>query len=216
MENKWILYKTINLLNDKIYIGVHKLADTRHSKNYLGSGNVLKPAIKKYGKVNFTRTALFEFSCSEDAYKAEAEMVTEEFCSRENTYNIKVGGKGNSGVRTGYKWSEERKAKISAAQSIAMKGNQYFLGKTHSQATKNKFSISKTGAKNPASIAVVIDGKHYDTASSAALAEGVTLYVILYRVRNANPKYEGYSFAPPEGQGEAYPPSGEQQAPPAQ
>ena len=45
------IYKTTNLINGKIYIGKYK----GNRKNYLGSGVILKKAIKKYGIENFTR-----------------------------------------------------------------------------------------------------------------------------------------------------------------
>lgn len=71
MADIWILYQITNTLNCKIYVGVHKLADNYRSRNYLGSGLAIKKAIKKYGRKNFTRSTLAEFSCGEDAYKAE-------------------------------------------------------------------------------------------------------------------------------------------------
>lgn len=44
-----IIYKTINLINNKIYIG----QTNGKRKNYLGSGTKLKKAINKYGFKNF-------------------------------------------------------------------------------------------------------------------------------------------------------------------
>jgi len=40
-----IIYKTINLINNKSYIG----KDHKNNPEYLGSGKLLKHAIKKYG-----------------------------------------------------------------------------------------------------------------------------------------------------------------------
>jgi hypothetical protein len=42
-----VIYKTINLLNEKIYIG----QDSKNNIKYLGSGKKLIRAIKKYGKI---------------------------------------------------------------------------------------------------------------------------------------------------------------------
>lgn len=131
MTDTWILYQTTNLTNSKIYVGVHKLADTSRSRRYLGSGDRLKAAIKKYGRKNFTRITLAEFSCSEDAYLAEAEMVTQEFINREDTYNISLGG------REGRPLTPESKAKIGSAHK----------GKLVSEETRRKLSIANKGKK---------------------------------------------------------------------
>lgn len=41
-----IIYKTTNLINSIIYIGL----DTKNNPNYFGSGLHLKRAVKKHGK----------------------------------------------------------------------------------------------------------------------------------------------------------------------
>ena len=46
-----IVYKTTNLINGKIYVGKYE----GNRENYLGSGYILKKAIKKYGRENFKR-----------------------------------------------------------------------------------------------------------------------------------------------------------------
>jgi len=46
-----IIYKTSNLINNKFYIG----QDSHENPKYLGSGTLLKRAIKKYGLKNFQK-----------------------------------------------------------------------------------------------------------------------------------------------------------------
>jgi hypothetical protein len=65
--------------------------------DYLGSGNYLKRAIKKYGYRNFQKEILHCFDNEDDMKKKEAELVTEDFCDRKDTYNICPGGKGGFG-----------------------------------------------------------------------------------------------------------------------
>lgn len=88
----YYVYKTTNKINGKIYVGVHSTSNL--DDGYLGSGNRLIYAIKKYGKENFEKEILHFFECIEDAYKLEAILVNEEFVERKDTYNIKTGGLG--------------------------------------------------------------------------------------------------------------------------
>ena len=46
-----IIYKTTNLVNGKTYVG----QDSKNNKKYLGSGKILKSAIKKYGRSSFKK-----------------------------------------------------------------------------------------------------------------------------------------------------------------
>lgn len=88
----YIVYQTTNIVNGKLYIGCHKTTDIKD--DYIGSGTVLQQAIKKYGRENFIRQTIAIFDHPEDAFRLETEIVNEEFVSREDTYNIKLGGHG--------------------------------------------------------------------------------------------------------------------------
>jgi len=61
---------------------------------YMGSGKYLKRAIKKYGIDAFEKEILHVFDNEDDMRAKEKELVTEEYCLREDTYNICIGGKG--------------------------------------------------------------------------------------------------------------------------
>lgn len=102
----YIVYKTTNLINGKIYIGVHKM-DINKPDTYIGCGickkdqkkkiNIGFPAaVHKYGYENFKREILFVFDCTEDgrqqAYAKEAELVTPEFVKLDTNYNLIPGG----------------------------------------------------------------------------------------------------------------------------
>lgn len=89
----YTVYKTTNITNGKSYIGQHKTSDL--DDGYLGSGFALKRAIKKYGSDAFVKEYLFIFDNEKDMNDKEIELVTLDFCMREDTYNICPGG--NSG-----------------------------------------------------------------------------------------------------------------------
>lgn len=89
----YIVYKTTNKINNKIYIGIHTQIGVEFD-GYLGSGLILRKAILKYGEENFHRETLFEYDNLQDSRDKERELVTEEFCIGIDNYNISVGGTG--------------------------------------------------------------------------------------------------------------------------
>ena len=91
-KKHYLVYKTTNLVNGKIYIGKHETDNL--DDGYLGSGIMIQRAIEKYGKENFKREILFECSSREGMNAKEAELVNEEFLKRDDVYNLKQGGEG--------------------------------------------------------------------------------------------------------------------------
>lgn len=106
LEYKYIVYKTTNLVNGKIYIGVHKTLTPYEFDGCIGNGiymnsksrcnknYVFHRAVLKYGLENFKRETLQVFDKEEDAYNLEKELVNEEFINSPNTYNMVLGGCG--------------------------------------------------------------------------------------------------------------------------
>ena len=91
----YTIYKITNKINGKIYIGKHQTKDL--NDGYMGSGKNLRRAISKYGIENFEKEILFQFDTEHKMNSKEAELVTEEFCLREDTYNLCPGGQGGWG-----------------------------------------------------------------------------------------------------------------------
>ena len=92
IENIFLVYKTTNLINNKIYIGIHETEIL--DDDYLGSGLNIQRAINKYGEENFKREILFYCESKEEMYEKEAEIVNESFLKRDDVYNIMLGGNG--------------------------------------------------------------------------------------------------------------------------
>ena len=106
---KYIVYQTVNLVNGKIYIGVHKTHTPERFDGYLGCDvDINRPqtfkhpkwpfqfAVVKYGFKNFRRTTLQEFDTEEEAYALEKQLVNEDFIKRNDTYNVYLGGIGGA------------------------------------------------------------------------------------------------------------------------
>jgi hypothetical protein len=138
----YLVYKTTNTLTNKSYIGVHQTHDI--NDEYLGSGKSLLLAIKKYGKKNFKKEILFVYDNIDDMIEKEIELVTEEWCDRDDTYNIMPGGKWGSFKRNGLSFkghshSEDTKLKIKSSN----------IGRKHSIESKQKMSENNFAKRQP-------------------------------------------------------------------
>lgn len=86
-----IVYKTINLITKKIYVG----KDTKNDPNYLGSGTYLRNSVKKYGKENFRKEILEECKDHDILCQREIYWIKElDSMNPEIGYNILPGGEG--------------------------------------------------------------------------------------------------------------------------
>ena len=144
----YIIYETTNLINNKKYRGAHISDDLEDG--YLGSGKLLKKAIKKYGIENFKRTILEFCDSLEILFIRESYFVDKDWVSDINTYNLKIGGEGGWDYinKNSLRWTEEKR-KI---QSLLMKKKRElgewgpknptygFKGKQHSDFSKLKIS----------------------------------------------------------------------------
>lgn len=86
------VYLTINLMNEKMYIGKHSTDNLEDG--YLGSGTYFNNAVKKYGKENFEKQILFMYDNLQEALDKEKEIITEDVIESEKFYNLKGGGIG--------------------------------------------------------------------------------------------------------------------------
>ena len=178
MEMKYTVYKIVNKVNGKIYIGCHKTTDLEDG--YMGSGKILKRAIDKYGLENFEKEILEVFDNPDDMFEMEAKLVNHK---DPNTYNIKRGGQGGfdfineNSLNIGLQVANAKRLNVGNAQihNDRMKSDpEYrkqqidkikrsqkesgfdfgavFRGKTHSDETKKKIglknSINQRGKNN--------------------------------------------------------------------
>lgn len=131
------IYKTTNLINNKIYVGQHT-SDCFDVK-YKGSGTVLAKAIKKYGWDNFVCEILCECDSIEELNAKEMEFITKLDSTNPTIgYNIKYGGSNSP-------CPEIIKKKISETQKL--NPNRSMLGRKHSDKTKEQMSKSSIGKK---------------------------------------------------------------------
>lgn len=173
---KYTIYQITNKINSKIYIGKHQTKDL--NDEYMGSGKIICRAQQKYGIENFTKEILYVFDTELEMNLKEAEIVTEDFCLRKDTYNLCVGGQGgfsyinrmrlnlygNNGYTDNVKDNFERgratqkylrdndpewKQNVSIKMSQALKGREgSFKDKKHSAESKQKIGASNSIAQS--------------------------------------------------------------------
>lgn len=166
------IYRTKNLVNNKIYIGQHRSKE--YDEKYFGSGIILLRAIKKYGKESFIND-IIEWCYTEDELnKKELHYIKVYNSLTPIGYNIRPGGNQSplndiskrkiSLAHQGKRLSDDHKRKISAGvlkaginpnkkmlygkdnpmYGVSMKDRM----KTHNDYEKWKKSCSRPGPKN--------------------------------------------------------------------
>jgi group I intron endonuclease len=93
------IYKTTNLINNKIYIGQSSYP-VEESTNYLGSGSILNRAIAKYGKDQFTKEILERDITNINDLNLREIYYIAKYNSTNDTigYNITSGGTGGDTI----------------------------------------------------------------------------------------------------------------------
>lgn len=119
----YYMYQIKNKVNGKIYVGVHKTSNI--NDGYMGSGKVIRAAINKHGIENFEKTILETFANSEEMFKREKEVVTEDFLSRDDVYNLRRGGLG--GFDHINKQGLQRIARVNTNKTLEQKYGADFL-----------------------------------------------------------------------------------------
>lgn len=152
----YIIYQITNLLNGHFYIGYHSTLNLEDE--YMGSGKIIRKAIKKYGKENFSKKILYLFPSKEEALSKEKELVNEDFIKRKDTYNIKYGGEGGwehtfndpkriEGIRRSFKEGKS----IGWPQTKEWRkenGKSSFKGKKHTKKSKEKIGKAHIISEN--------------------------------------------------------------------
>lgn len=187
----YTIYQVTHKESGKVYIGKHQTSNLEDG--YMGSGQLIRCAVKKYGVDAFDKEVLHVFETEIEMNAKEAELVTEEFCLREDTYNLCPGGNGgwgyvNTQLPNGM-LGKSQSAKQRAAASIQGKKNQivraksgyqnglkdYWLGKRHSEETKEKLSRSaklRTTNSQSGTMWITNGSENAKIAKGAAIPEG--------------------------------------------
>lgn len=198
----YTIYKTTNKINGKIYVGKHQTK--KLDDDYIGSGKQLRYAISKYGVENFEKEILFCFENENDMNAKEAELVTEEFCLREDTYNICPGGNGGWSYVIANNHHTKRNSDFDRRKRVA----ESHKGKKRSDAHKKAISeslkgrdcywlkgkkrpghsIKLSGGNNPTAIKIEYAGKIYETIKDMSSETNISYYLIKKMINSGDIK----------------------------
>lgn len=200
MHQYHYLYKITNLINNKIYIGIH--STDKLDDDYFGSGLALKRAVKKHSKENFKKEILEWFDWRCEALWRESEIVNEEFIKRNDTYNLKTGGEqcivySKESIdkfkksASGKKFSNEINSKKARFGS-----DNKFFGKKHSEETILRISLKQAlkykGKNNPRARRCVVNNIKFDIVQDAAKYLNVSYPTMISRLKSD--KYKNISY----------------------
>ena len=139
----YFIYKILNLINKKKYIGFHATNKEYDKDDYFGSGDLLKTAIIKYGIKNFVMGVIEYINLNEWSEKEKYWIKEMKSHVSQWGYNQTEGGDGSIGFR----WLEESKQKFKKPKSELHK--QHLKGKNknrkQSKETRRKRSDSLKG-----------------------------------------------------------------------
>lgn len=143
-----VVYKIINKINSKVYIGCtinFNYRIKRHfSGKYCGSYLLFK-AINKYGKDAFEIEILEKYSDSKSMQLGEIEYIKLNNSIIPNGYNIHLGGKGGKVKLTEAQLNQRKTFGKRMAQYHI--GNKHNLGRVASDETRLKISKAFCGKK---------------------------------------------------------------------
>jgi group I intron endonuclease len=108
MSKQYKIYKVVNTLNNKIYVGKTVRTGTEYDK-YFGSGILIKNAINKHGLDNFTKELIEECTDADHMNDREKYWISTLNTITPNGYNIHYGGEGGDSF---YYMTTEQKDKI--------------------------------------------------------------------------------------------------------
>lgn len=189
MKQTWKIYIVTNLINGKKYVGRTKF----DNPNYYGSGEVIKSAVKKYGKENFKKQYVDEIVGYSDANKKEVEWILKENSLTPFGYNLVAHGDG------GYITMKQKKDISNTLKKVWDDPNSIFNSKEYrenlsragknrvwSDETKKKISDSRWGGDNPAAVKIKVDETIFETRRECAKHYKISDTAVTKRCKSKN------------------------------
>lgn len=147
MKKFFYVYKTVNNVNGKAYVGKH--VSSVENDDYLGSGMLLWRAIHKYGIEHFSKTIVEYCENKEQLNEREKFWIANENTLYPDGYNIARGGEGGDLYTSNPRNTEIREKLRVLGKNQSDEHRKVFSesrkGKTHTEEAKQKISVARKG-----------------------------------------------------------------------
>lgn len=172
-------YRITNQLDWKYYFGIHSTDKNPDDDNYYGSGTIIRNVISKYGRKNFVKTIIADYSTRLEVVNHEKLAITIHQISDPMCYNIQPGGSTSKGVSDEVKkiLKEKRQnqiitkeSRIKAAETRRNNGKPWFP-----ESHKQKLIKRNTGRKNSDETKEKMRQRKLGVSRSEAVKEQISL-----------------------------------------
>ena len=186
--SKHYIYRVTNNINGKTYIGQHRYYKSLLKNDwYYGSGKLIRKALSKYGKENFTKEIITIAMSQSEADVLERFYIEKERAKGKAEYNIQSGGKSGCKSSSHVAWnkgkhlSEEDKLHKSIAAKNRIDGNPGARGHKHTEEAKRRISEA---SRKRCGITPWNKGKHLSDEMKKKISEGTKLGMKKWRETN--------------------------------
>jgi group I intron endonuclease len=187
------IYKVVNQINGKVYIGFDSKWPNRvkkHKWNYLKSKQKKNfrfyCALRKYGWDNFKWEIIYQSKDGQHCLKVMESHFIQEYDSYLNGYNMTLGGDGTLGKEP---WNKGKKMQAMDSE-IKKRISQTMTGKLRTKEHCDNLSESMKGKKNNNKKLKTPDGI-FKSAKDAAQFYGLNKNTMYYRIYH-NPEIYQY------------------------
>jgi group I intron endonuclease len=177
MKKYGVIYKTINTVNGKIYIG----QDSNNRPRYLGSGLLIKKAIKKYGRDKFIKEVLEE--CLIEDLGIRERYYIELFNSMDLNigYNLRPGGNHVHDYSQSFidkmkrpkteEWKAKKRGMKVHSQEFKDAVSKRFKGKKYTAEKLERVKIINQNPERNAKISLALKGRKLSDETKLKLSE---------------------------------------------
>ena len=144
----YFVYKTTNLVNNRVYFGIHQSSDIfygteSYTDGFIGNTNEMNNDLRQYGRNAFLVQSIEAFSDRALADRTLAPLIAN---APQGSYHTNARSEAQKGLQNGLGAVRSEEFKAAASERNSGDGNPFY-GKQHSTETKSVLSDYRTQMK---------------------------------------------------------------------